>query len=144
MIDRSEYRVLVPAEPTPDIYDYLSNLAMRIYHLESKLAAKEEFDRSIDTRIQKLERISGELVRSKSSLEKKLGSIESQLRDTQNNVQTFAELAETTKELTESNTKDIAFLDERTFEKPGKPTKSAEELLRIILKLLEENGGAGA
>lgn len=101
-----EYVVLIPvdsepAEPTPDIHDLLANLAQRVTALE---------------------RITGELVRAKSSLE-------SQLRDTQNNVQTFAEQ-------TEANTKDIKFLDDRTFEKPGKPTKSADELLREIYKLL--------
>lgn len=116
IIRPTEYRVLIPvdsepAEPTPDIHDLLANLAQRVTSLE---------------------RITGELVRAKSSLE-------SQLRDTQNNVQTFAELAETTKELTESNTKDIAFLDERTYEKPGKPAKSAEEILREISKILERD-----
>ena len=104
-----EYRVLIPvdskpAEPTPDIHDLLANLAQRVTSLE---------------------RITGELVRAKSSLE-------SQLRDTQNNVQTFAEQ-------TEANTKDIKFLDDRTFEKPGKPTKSAEEILREISKILERD-----
>lgn len=103
------YYVLIPvdsepAEPTPDIHDLLANLAQRVTSLE---------------------RITGELVRAKSSLE-------SQLRDTQNNVQTFAEQ-------TEANTKDIKFLDDRTFKKPGKPTKSAEEILREISKILERD-----
>lgn len=103
-----DYHVLIPVEsgmlsaeelcgcldeqPTPDIHDLLANLAHRVTSLE---------------------RITGELVRAKSSLE-------SQLRDTQNNVQTFAEQ-------TESNTKDIAFLDERTEE-----PKKSDKPLRIM------------
>lgn len=90
-------------EYSPDIYDLLANLTTRVRDLEMKSAAKEEFACYVDKRLTKLERITGELVRAKNSLE-------SQLRDTQNNVQTFAEQ-------TESNTKDIAFLDERTFVK---------------------------
>lgn len=99
-----DYSVLEPAEPTPDYTSIIANLAQRVTSLE---------------------RITGELVRAKSSLE-------SQLRDTQNNVQTFAEQ-------TEANTKDIKFLDDRTFKKPGKPAKSAEEILREISKILERD-----
>ena len=128
------YSVLIPvdsepAEPTPDIHDLIANLAQRVTSLE---------------------RITGELVRAKSSLE-------SQLLDAQRNTERLAQELEREKEfrasiyvkvsdlkdLTESNTKDIAFLDERT-EQPKKPTKSADELLRDILRLIEENGGAGA
>jgi hypothetical protein len=129
-IYNEEYRVLVPAdsepaEPTPDIYSLLANAALKITSLE---------------------RIVGELVRSKSS-------IESQLSLTQNNVERLAQELEREKEFNnsiyaklsdlkdevESNTKDIAFLDERTFEKHGKPTKSAEEILREISKILERD-----
>ncbi|MEY8188630.1 hypothetical protein AB4X15_03005 [Peribacillus simplex] len=75
-------------------------------------------------RVTSLERITGTLVRAKFSLE-------SQIRDTQNNVQTFAEQ-------TEANTKDIKFLDDRTYV-PEKPTKSAEEILCEISKILERD-----
>lgn len=116
-----DYRVLTPvdsepAEPTPDIHDLLANLAQRVTSLE---------------------RITGELVRAKSS-------VESQLNDAMRNIERLAQEYEMEKAKVESNTKDIAFLDERTYEKPGKPTKSAGELVHDILRLIEENGGAGA
>jgi hypothetical protein len=168
-----EYSVLIPvdSEPTPDIYDLMANLVTRVAALETEnkrikqdlgwyemgpgrianlrnsvsdlkhsiqtLGESFEQDKhESDEFADEMRRKVGELVRSRNSLE-------GQLRDTQNNVQTFAELAETAKELTEANTKDIAFLDERTYT-PVKPTKSAEEILHEISKILAESGGAGA
>ncbi|MCO0597397.1 hypothetical protein NGI46_07940 [Peribacillus butanolivorans] len=163
----NEYLVLQPiSETTPDI-DILANLVTRVYELESKLASKEDFDCSTDKRLNKLERITGELVRSKSS-------VESQLNDAIRNVERLAQELEREKEFRasiyekvsdlkddhentafkvvdveqaiggildsiESNTKDIAFLDDRTFEKAAKPTKSAEDILREISKILERD-----
>ncbi|MED3832959.1 hypothetical protein [Peribacillus frigoritolerans] len=120
-----------PAEPTPDI-DIMANLVARVHELEMKLAAKEEFACYVDNRLNKLERITGELVRAKSS-------VESQLNDAMRNTERLAQELEREKAKVESNTKDIAFLDDRTYEKIGKPTKSAEELLREISKILERD-----
>lgn len=112
------------AEPTPDIHDLFANLAQRVTSLE---------------------RINGELVRTKFSVENRFDSVESQLNDAIRNIERQAQELEREKEKlsdlkdeVESNTKDpFAFLDDRTFEKPGKPTKSAEVILRDISKLLE-------
>lgn len=89
---------------------------------------QDESTPDISSRITSLERIVGELVRNKSSLE-------SQLLLAQSNIERLAQELEREKakvsdlkDEVESNTKDIAFLDDRTFEKPGKPTKSAEPL----------------
>ncbi|AXN39831.1 hypothetical protein [Peribacillus butanolivorans] len=167
-----EYRVLIPvdsapAEPTPDI-DILANLVARVHELESKLSSKEEFDCGVDKRLNKLERITGELVRSKSSVENKLGSVESQLNDAIRNTERLAQELEREKEFrasiyekvsdlkdeVESNTKDIAFLD-------GKPAKSTPLIVNslnltikesadvaninaLLLKAIKEGGGASA
>lgn len=116
-----EYTVLIPvdseqAEATPDIEGILANLINRVTSLE---------------------RITGELVRAKSS-------VESQLNDAMRNIERQAQELEMEKAKVESNTKDIAFLDERTFEKPGKPEKSVEELMRDLSNAVKEVMGGGA
>jgi hypothetical protein len=49
-----------------------------------------------------------------ANLARRVASLEQQLRDTQGNVEKLAEELATVKHLAESNTQDIAFLDERT------------------------------
>ena len=102
-----------PAEPTPDIYDLVANLAHRVTALE---------------------RITGELVRSKSSFEEKLGSFESQLLDSQRNIERLAQDHENVAFKVVDIEQSIGgILDERT------DTKSAEDILREISKLLERS-----
>lgn len=107
---------------------------------------QDESTPDISSRVTSLERIVGELVRNKSSLESQLllaqSNIERQAqeleREKEYRVSIYTKLSDLKDEV-ESNTKDIAFLDERTYEKPGKPAKSAEEILREISKILERD-----
>lgn len=125
-LNLSEYHVLVPVKPTlgellakmptesereysPDIYDLLSNLA---------------------TRVTSLERITGELVRAKSS-------VESQLRDTQRNIERIAQDHENVAFKVVDIEQAIGGILDSIESNTSKPKKSAEDILREISKLLE-------
>jgi hypothetical protein len=82
----------------PQVIDLLANLAWRIVEIERELNEYKALG------------IRDHLREGNNVLNNRFTSLESQLRSTQRNVETWAEQ-------TESNTQDIAMLDERTYPK---------------------------
>jgi hypothetical protein len=88
----------------PQVIDLLANLAWRIVEIERELNEYKALG------------IRDHLREGNNVLNNRVTSLESQLRSTQRNVETWAEQ-------TESNTQDIAMLDERTY-----PKEEADEI----------------